>query len=121
MDGDGAALASAALLLPFVFAISNAIFHFGDRLLVSGHRVAQLGLFYTAILGLLFAFAISTLSILRVDLRLERWSVSGSISVHPKPVNVILACVALAISVVFIGHLVVDQIACVAGNAAACD
>jgi len=103
--------------LPFAFAFFTAITDFKPFLNLTAYngRATYFGLaiFYIGLICLPLAFIVNFFSMLT--------SKNGKISFHPKPINLIIALVALTVVVVFGGHLIIDQIACLNGNIPACD
>jgi hypothetical protein len=125
INSKSAALLSLIFCLPFMMAFTIAITNI--RLLVNltsyNGRATSFGLilFYVGLLGLLLAFLVNLLSMLTVDLKFTKWSLAGKISLQPKLINIVIATVALLISLVFGGHLIIDTMACFRGYIPACD
>jgi len=77
--------------------------------------------FHIGLIGLPLGFLINLLSMLTVKLIFEKWSISGKISFLPKPINLIIGLIGFLIALIFVGHLIIDSIACLNGNMSACD
>ncbi len=120
-----ATLWSIIFLLPFSFAITTAITSFKPfvNLIASGGRATAFGLviFYIGLIGLPLASLVNLASMLSIRLAFTKWSVEGKIAFAPKAINLIIGTIALLVALIFGGHLMIDAIACLAGNIPACE
>ncbi len=107
VNSQKAAMLGIIFSLPFAFGLFTAISQFKPFLNIIAFQgratTPGLILFYIGMIGLPLAAIVNFLP------------------TKKKPINWIILAVAGLIFIVFGGHLLIDQIACFAGNVRACD
>ncbi len=118
-------IVGVALITPFVLLVATTL----ARQLVgfstpyqwfAGSPIALLTATLSLFVGLPIAFALNAWAITRLGLRRHSDRLEGLLALEVVPLQLAVVLVALAIAVLFVGHLAADSYACLNGVRSAC-
>jgi hypothetical protein len=118
-------IAGVVLIAPFVLLIAATL---AGQLVgatqpyewFAGSPIAILAAAMSLFVGLPVAFALNAWTITRLGVRRHRGRLEGLIALEVAPLQRAVVVVALAMAVLFVGHLAADSYACMNGVRSAC-